>query len=102
MPIFNNAKNIKLGSNQVKGLRRGLGLVFAPFNDATGGTIAEISNYNGTGEIWRVHTLTSNGTFDVSSSFEPFRILIVGGGGGGNAKSQSGTQGIVIVAYQIG
>ena len=52
------------------------------WNDATGGTITTVDNYNGTGEKWRVHTFTSNGTLDVSLAVQPFRVLVVGGGGG--------------------
>ena len=55
------------------------------WNDATGGTIAEVDNYNGTGERWRVHRFTGNGTLNVSLAVQPFRVLVVGGGGGGGA-----------------
>lgn len=91
MPIFNNAKNVRFGTNQVKGVRRGQGLIFAPFNSATGGnSVVDITNYNGTGETWRVHSFTSNGTFTVQSSFENYRVLVVGGGGGGNTNTYNG------------
>jgi hypothetical protein len=57
------------------------------FNSATGGTTADVSNYNGTGQTWRVHTFASNGTFTVSSSQATFRALAVGGGSGGQPGS---------------
>ena len=62
---------------------KGSGGVGSYFNEATGGTVTEIANYNGTGELWRVHTFTGNGTFDVSTALNPFRVLVVGGGGKG-------------------
>ena len=58
-------------------------------NEALGGTITEIENYNGTGETWRVHTLSSSGTLEVLSSPQPFRVLVVGGGGGAQGLSGS-------------
>ena len=62
------------------------------WNDATGGTVTTVDNYNGTGEKWRVHTFTGNGTLDVSLAVQPFRVLLVGGGGGGGNGGQ-GLQG---------
>lgn len=61
----------------------------AAFNNATGGTITEVPNYNGTGETWRIHHFTSAGDFTISAASQPFRVLVVGGGdnagyGGGN------------------
>ena len=53
------------------------------FNDATGGTITEVDNYNGTGTRFRVHTFTSSGTLNVSRALQPFRVLVIGGGGSG-------------------
>ena len=53
------------------------------FNKATGGTVTEVTNYNGMGETWRVHTFTGNGTLNVEMAPQPFRVLVVGGGGGG-------------------
>ena len=54
-----------------------------PFNLATGGTTADVTNYNGTGQIWRVHTLTSGQTLSVINSFDQFTILVAGGGAAG-------------------
>lgn len=55
------------------------------WNIATGGTTTEISNYNSTGETWRVHQFTSPGTLTVIRAEFPFRALVVGGGNGGQA-----------------
>ena len=52
-----------------------------PFNLATGGTETTVTNYNGTGEIWKVHTFTTNGTLSVVTGIDPFRVLAVAGGG---------------------
>ena len=57
------------------------------WNAASGGTETTVSNYNGTGETWKVHTFTSSGTFTVASSVEAFRVLIVGGGGSGGNRT---------------
>lgn len=35
---------------------------------ASGGSTSDVSNYNGTGQTWRVHTFTSSSTFTVSLS----------------------------------
>ena len=48
---------------------------------ATGGTVTEISQ---DGQLFRVHTFTSDGTFDVVRGGE-VEYLVVGGGGGGGA-----------------
>ncbi len=53
------------------------------FNNATGGSVTTVTDYNGTGETWRVHTFTSSGTLTVSSAARPFRVLTVGNGGSG-------------------
>lgn len=60
------------------------------FNSATGGTIVDVSDYNGSGETWRVHTFSSNGNFVVSNSPLEFRVLLVGGGG---SQGSGGTYG---------
>jgi len=57
--------------------------VFANFNKATGGTITDVDNYNGTGQKWRVHEFKSNSTFSVQIAAQPFHVLVCGGGGGG-------------------
>ena len=53
------------------------------FNDATGGTITTASNYNGTGQTWRVHRFNSSGTFTVVNAGLPFSTLVTAGGGSG-------------------
>lgn len=60
------------------------------FNSATGGTETIVSNYNGTGETWKVHKFTSNGTFNVTNAGELFKLLVVGGGGGGGCSHGGG------------
>lgn len=55
------------------------------WNAATGGTTTDVSNYNGTGQTWRVHTFTSNGTLNITKAASEFRVLVVGGGGMGRA-----------------
>ena len=55
----------------------------APFNAATGGTVTDIPNYNGTGQTWRVHTFTSGtSSLNVTVSNWEWRYLVVAGGGG--------------------
>jgi len=60
----------------------------AGFNNATGGTVTTVPNYNGTGQTWKVHKFTSSGTFTVTENygFHQFNVLVVGGGGGGGAS----------------
>lgn len=55
------------------------------YNEAVGGTVTEIADYNGTGQTWRVHTFTSSGTLDVLNDADPngFRVMVAGGGGSG-------------------
>lgn len=87
MPVFNNSGNIRIGSAQVTQSRRGAATPWAAYNEASGGTVTTITNYNGTGQTWKVHRFNSNGTFTVTRSVGvyPFRVLIVGGGGGGGS-----------------
>lgn len=64
------------------------------FNEATGGTTADVSNYNGTGQTWRTHTFTTNGTFTITTSVASFSALICGGGGeGGESNATYGGSG---------
>ena len=51
------------------------------YNEATGGTVTEIDDYNGTGETWRTHTFLATETFEISSSPKPYSYLLVGRGG---------------------
>lgn len=60
------------------------------YNNATGGTVTEIDNYNGSGQTWRVHTFTGSGSFEVLNNVQPFRVLVVGGGGGAQRSPGTG------------
>lgn len=73
------------------------------FNVATGGTETTVSNYNGTGQTWKVHTFTSSSSLNITSAQLPFNILLVGNGnnGGGaqvwtNAPQGGGAGGFVL------
>ena len=61
-----------------------------PWNAATGGLEQMVSNYNGTGQRWMVHTFTGSGTLNVSRAAQPFRVLVVGGGGAGRGAGGGG------------
>ena len=52
------------------------------YNEASGGTVTVVNDYNGTGEQWMVHKFAASGAFEVVSNTNPFRVLAVGGGGG--------------------
>lgn len=56
------------------------------FNAATGGVETTISNYNGTGQTWKVHTFNSNGSINVTSAVSPFSVLVLGGGDNGGSN----------------
>ena len=60
------------------------------YNAATGGTVTDVENYNGTGQRWRVHTFTGSGTFTVQAADKPFRVLVVAGGGHGGPANPDG------------
>lgn len=67
------------------------------WNEATGGTtITNVSNYNGSGETWRVHRFNSPGTFAIQNSANAFRYLVVGGGGGAGNGGQHGGGGNIV------
>ena len=59
------------------------GLSRLSFNAATGGSVATVSNYNGTGQTWKVHSFTSNSSLVVTQASELFKIFVLGGGPGG-------------------
>ena len=65
------------------------GLARAAFNLATGGSVSDVSNYNGTGQLWRVHTFTASGTLTVVQAVVPFAVLVCGGGGGGGGSNNA-------------
>jgi len=68
---------------------------FTNMNQVTGGSITDVSNYNGTGKTYRVHKFTSNGSLSVTASVSPVRILMVAGGGAGAGRSGNNAQGAV-------
>lgn len=59
-------------------------------NVATGGSVSDVANYNGTGQTWRVHRFDSSGTLSVSVSNNSYRYLVVAGGGGGEGTATGG------------
>lgn len=71
-----------------------------PWNEAAGGTVTEIDNYNGSNERWRIHTFVSGtDTLSVTQNSRPFRVLVVGGGGGADwVQNSSGGYGGQVVA----
>ena len=60
------------------------------YNAANGGTETIVYDYNGTGERWKVHTFLAEETFEVTSSPNPFSVLIVGNGGSGGVGNGCG------------
>lgn len=60
-----------------------------PWNAATGGTESTVTNYNGTGETWRVHTFNAGGTFTVLKAAQTFSALVCGGGAGGGGSNNA-------------
>ncbi len=60
------------------------------FNEATGGTVSDVPNYNGTGETWRVHVFAADATLDVTNAYNPFRVLCVQGGHRGSEGQPAG------------
>jgi hypothetical protein len=61
-----------------------------PYNAATGGTVTDVPNYNGTTETWRFHRFNASGTLTVSRAVQPFYAVAVGGGGGGGGGREGG------------
>ena len=57
---------------------------------ATGGTVTDITQ---DGQLFRVHTFTSDGTFEVTRGGEVEYLIVGGGGGGGGAGSNGGSGG---------
>jgi hypothetical protein len=55
------------------------------YNEASGGTVTIVDNYNGTGEKWAVHTIDVNqDALTVTKNMQKFRVLVVGAGAGGH------------------
>ena len=68
------------------------GMLPIVWNDATGGTITTDTNYNGTGQTWKIHTFTTSGTFTPSKAGQTFTAAL-GGGGGGSGQTAQGNLG---------
>jgi hypothetical protein len=81
--VANNAGGSSAQSNSVTSTVLG--------NDASGGTVTTVSNYNGTGQSWRVHEFTSNGALTFSMANQPVRVYIGGGNGGGGSSGCCGS-----------
>ena len=79
----------KVGGSDVIAAYMGNTQVYPPFNEATGGTVTEVDNYNGTGQKWRIHEFTSNGSLNITKDKQPFRVLVVGGGANGERSYQN-------------
>ena len=75
----------------------------AQFNAASGGTEATITNYNSTGQTWKVHTFTSTGAINPTISIHNYQVLCVAGGGAasGNYGSGGGGGGMLENSYSI-
>lgn len=61
------------------------------YNAATGGSVSTISDYNGTGQTWKVHEFTSGGTLTFTRSITPIRAYIGAGNGGGGSSGCCGS-----------
>ena len=61
---------------------------------ATGGTVTDITQ---DGQLFRVHTFTSDGTFDVARGGEVEYLIVGGGGSGGNTNAGGGGAGGVVI-----
>lgn len=81
--VANNAGGSSQSSNSITSTVLG--------NDASGGTVTEVSDYNGTGQTWRVHEFTSSGTLTFSMANEPVRVYIGGGNSGGASSACCGS-----------
>ena len=69
---------------------RAINQAFAEAVIATGGTVTDITQ---NGQIFRVHTFTSSGTFEVTRGGEVEYLVIAGGGGGGAGLEDAATGG---------
>lgn len=63
------------------------------YNAATGGSETTVTNYNGTGQTWKVHQFTSSGTLNVTANAAPFRVAVINNGNGGGPVNSGGPSG---------
>jgi hypothetical protein len=61
------------------------------WNAATGGTVSDVTNYNGTGQKWRFHTFSAGATLTVTKATQTFRVFGSGGAGGGQSSGCCGS-----------
>lgn len=76
MPFFSSSKSAFGPSGRSRKL----------FNLATGGSVTDVANYNGTGQLWRVHTFASSGNFVIVQAGQVFKAVVAGGGGAGGGE----------------
>lgn len=63
------------------------------YTEAVGGSKSIVTNYNGTGEVWAVHRITTdNDTFTVKTLVDPFDYMLAGAGGGRLDRGGTGGQ----------
>ena len=63
------------------------------YTDAEGGSKSIVSNYNGTGEVWAVHKITTdNDTFTVKTLVDSLDYMLAGAGGGRDDRGGTGGQ----------
>ena len=68
-----------------------IGISTGPWNMVGGGSILEVSNYNGTGQRWRIHSFTSTQNINIlKSNNQDWKILFHGNGGRGGPDGGAG------------
>jgi len=77
------ADSLRINQQLVSKLAVGGTEVWAPTLFATGGTVTDIDV---AGTLWRVHTFTSSGQFEVLQDSLSIEYLVVAGGGGGGSS----------------
>ena len=65
------------------------------FNRMTGGSETDVTNWNGSGHTYRLHTFTSSGTLVVGYQATNTEHLLIAGGGGGRGQLGNNAQGCV-------
>ncbi|USN95781.1 MAG: hypothetical protein H6793_01300 [Candidatus Nomurabacteria bacterium] len=84
----NDAQSFRINQRLVQKIMVGGNQLWQPVVWATGGTITDIDV---SGVMWRVHTFTSSGSFEVLQNNLTVEYLIVGGGGGRGGASNAGS-----------